>query len=73
MDENRISDWEAALVQGGAEYIFKDVLGTYRDKDIHTQLSQLKLPLFQLSMLLDLFILKNNFIKSAYNIWSQCL
>lgn len=48
-------------------------LGTYMDKDIHMQLSQLKLPLFQLSMLLDLFILKNNFIKSVYNIWAQCL
>lgn len=49
------------------------VWGTFMDKDIHMQLSQLKPPLFQLSMSLDLFTIKNNLMKSVYNIWSQCL
>lgn len=38
--------------------VYLRVLGKHMDKDIHMQLSQLKLPLFQLSMLLDLFMLK---------------
>lgn len=48
------------------------VLGIFMDKDVHMQLTQFKLSLFQLSMLLYLFTLKNNSIKSVYNIWSQC-